>query len=200
MSAPELTVVIGANGAGKTTWCREQRDSLPKPFYNADSIAEGLGDANDPNLQRDARQLVDQRIRHDLNTGTTFGFESTYSGRSRPDIVRNAKRAGYITNAIFLGTRNADINIARVRKRVSEGGHHVDDSEVRRRWTAAWANLLETWGDFDTVRVLDTSGRTPVEVARKNGPRTTALAALPDWARDVPLQLDAPRTPVHVTA
>ena len=48
MNAPELTVVIGANGAGKTTWCREQRDSLPKPFYNADSIAEGLGDANDP--------------------------------------------------------------------------------------------------------------------------------------------------------
>ena len=37
MNAPELTVVIGANGAGKTTWCREHRDALPKPFYNADS-------------------------------------------------------------------------------------------------------------------------------------------------------------------
>ena len=43
MSEPRLTVVIGANGAGKTTWARKHRETLPKPFYNADSIAEGLG-------------------------------------------------------------------------------------------------------------------------------------------------------------
>lgn len=52
MSEPRLTVVIGANGAGKTTWSRKHRETLPKPFYNADSIAEGLGDANDAALQR----------------------------------------------------------------------------------------------------------------------------------------------------
>ena len=132
MSEPELTVVIGANGAGETTWVREKRSALPKPFYNADSIAEGLGDANDATLQREARQLVDQCIRRDLEKRRTFGFESTYSGRSRPDIVRAAKQAGYTTNVIFLGTEAAAINISRVRQRVREGGHHVDDSEVRR--------------------------------------------------------------------
>ena len=62
MTRPRLTVVIGANGAGKTTWAREHRDTLPRPFYNADSIAGGLGDANDPGLQRTARELVDQQI------------------------------------------------------------------------------------------------------------------------------------------
>ena len=35
-----LTVVIGANGAGKTTWTRKHREMLSKPFYNADSIEE----------------------------------------------------------------------------------------------------------------------------------------------------------------
>ena len=183
MRVPELTVVIGANGAGKTTWCREHRDSLPKPFYNADSIAEGLGDANDAKLQREARQLVDQRIEHDLETGTSFGFESTYSGRSRPDIVRRAKRLGYTTNAIFLGTRDAEINIARVYKRVSEGGHDVVESEVRRRWTAAWANLIETWSEFDSVRVLDSSGQTAVEIARKDGHRVGTVENVPRWAQ-----------------
>lgn len=77
--------------------------------------------------------------------------KSTYSGRSRPDIVRMAKRLGYATNAVFLGTDDPNINISRVGKRVSEGGHHIDDSEVRRRWTAAWRNLIATWGSFDTV-------------------------------------------------
>ena len=85
MSEPRLTVVIGASGAGKATWARKHRGTLPKPFYNPDSIAEGLGDANDSALQRAARKLVDEQIERDLGEGNTFGFESTYSGRSRPD-------------------------------------------------------------------------------------------------------------------
>ena len=195
MSAPPvLTVVIGANGAGKTTWVRAARDGLPKPFYNADSIAEGLGDANDPALQRDARQLVDQRIRNDLEARRTFGFESTYSGRSRPDIVRTAKRLGYATNAVFLGTDNPNINISRVRKRVSEGGHHVDDAEVRRRWTAAWNNLIATWGSFDTVEVLDNSGPEAVTIARKSGAQVTVFART-KWAQDLPRGAGATPTP-----
>ena len=70
----------------------------------------------------------------------TLGFESTESGRSRPDIVHAAKRAGYTTNPIFLGTETAAINISRLRK----GGHPVDDSELRRWWTTAWRNLIAT--------------------------------------------------------
>ena len=71
--------------------------------------------------QRAARKLVDERIERDLSEGNTCGFESTYSGRSRPDIVRTAKRLGYTTRAVFLGTETAAINIRRVRKRVEEG-------------------------------------------------------------------------------
>lgn len=183
MSEPRLTVVIGANGAGKTTWARKHRETLPKPFYNADSIAEGLGDANDEALQRTARKLVDEQIERDLGEGNTFGFESTYSGRSRPNIVRTAKRLGYTTRAVFLGTETAAINIHRVRKRVEEGGHHVDETEVRRRWTAAWANLLETWEAFDTVRVLDSSGTGPIEIAHKTKHEITTVRPLPQWAQ-----------------
>ena len=46
MGRPILTVVIGANGAGKSTWCREHPDNLPDDFYDADSIAQGLGSAD----------------------------------------------------------------------------------------------------------------------------------------------------------
>ena len=183
MSEPRLTVVIGANGAGKTTWARKHRETLPKPFYNADSIAEGLGDANDEALQRTARKLVDEQIDRDLGEGNTFGFESTYSGRSRPDIVRTAKRLGYTTRAVFLGTETSAINIHRVRKRVEEGGHHVDETEVRRRWTAAWANLLDTWEAFDTIRVLDSSGTEPIEIAHKTKHEITMVRPLPQWAQ-----------------
>ncbi|MCY3702236.1 MAG: hypothetical protein OXG16_06100 [Rhodospirillales bacterium] len=52
---PVLTVVIGANGAGKTTRARAVRGRLPKPFHNVASIADGLGDPDSAALQFQAR-------------------------------------------------------------------------------------------------------------------------------------------------
>ena len=94
MTHARLAVVIGANGAGKTTWVRRHRDRLPPTFYNADSIAEGLGDANSPEQQARARELVDREIAERLRLGESFGFESTWSGASRPAIVRGTKERG----------------------------------------------------------------------------------------------------------
>lgn len=186
MSHARLAVVIGANGAGKTTWVRRHRIRLPPAFYNADSIAEGLGDANSPEQQARARQLVDREIAERLRLGESFGFESTWSGASRPAIVREAKSRGYETYAIFLGTAHPGINIARVRRRVLEGGHHVPEREVLRRWTRAFENLLATWEVLDRVDVLDSTTETVQRVAAKHGGRTEiAPRGLPQWASEL---------------
>ena len=184
MNRPKLVVVIGANGAGKTTWAQRHRNWLPLNFYNADSIAEGLGDANSPEQQARARALVDQEIAERLQLGESFGFESTWSGASRPAIVRDASARGYEAHAVFLGTAHPEINITRVRRRVLEGGHDVPEPEIVRRWTRAFENLLATWDVFDQIDVLDTTDGTVRLVAAKSGARTqTAEAGLPDWAR-----------------
>ena len=69
MNRVTLTVVVEANGAGKTTWSRRHRQRLPPTFYNADSIDEGLGDANSPESQARARVLVDREIAADGREG-----------------------------------------------------------------------------------------------------------------------------------
>ena len=46
-----------------------------------------------------------------------------------------------------------EINIARVRKCVAEGGHDIPSAEIARRWNDAQANLLKTWVYFDTFTV-----------------------------------------------
>ena len=101
---PKLTIVVGANGAGKSTWSERHRKELPTDFYNADSIARGLGDWNSARKQREARELVDRAIEEQLATRGDFGFESTYSSRSRPSIVRRSKAFGYEVSAVFVGT------------------------------------------------------------------------------------------------
>ena len=186
MIRPALVVVIGANGAGKTTWARANRDLLPSPFYNADSIAKGLGDANSVELQLRARALVDRELAERLANGEDFGFESTWSGASRPAIVRDAANTGYQTRAVFLGTNAAHINIERVRRRVLEGGHNVPESEIRRRWDQAFANLLAMRDAIETIDVLD-SPRDPVQLIaeKRDGETSTLASGLPAWAERI---------------
>ena len=84
--ACELVVIIGANGAGKTKWVRAHRSWLPRPFYNVDVIADGLVDADDPELQREARALT--------TSGTAGSRVQRPSGiASRPSTAA-ARRTG----------------------------------------------------------------------------------------------------------
>ena len=184
---PKLTIVIGANGAGKTTWCdrRANRARLPADFYNADSVAKGLGDWNSPKKQSEARRLVNETIDAHLKKRTSFGFESTYSGRSRPDIVRRAKAAGFETEAIFIGTARPEINIERVVGRVlGNTGHDVPVSEIRRRWVAVQDNMKRTASLLDRIELIDNSGKRTRSVVRIEAGRETGRAAqVPTWAK-----------------
>ena len=184
---PQLLVVIGANGAGKTTWAqqRKQRKQLPKRFYNADSVAEGLGNANDRQHQARAREIVDTAIEQDLTARRSFGFESTYSGKSRPDIVRRAAAAGYAVQAVFIGTERHEINVDRVAQRVAAGGHDVATVEIVRRWRDAQTNLQATWEAFRRITILDNSGVEAVTVAVKRNGQLQMKADAPEWVHQL---------------
>ena len=180
---PKLTVVIGANGAGKTTWCKRNPTRLPEHFYNADSIADGLGGWNNPRKQAEARRLVDTKIQEHLDNNESFGFESTYSGESRPGIVENAAKRGYTVEAIFIGTADPRINIERVKKRTAAGtGHDVPTEEITRRWTAAQETLIKTARSIKKLEILDNSKT--VKRVSLLGRKSTYVrqSATPGWA------------------
>ena len=190
-----LTIVIGANGAGKSTWIRSNRGKLPADFYDADSIAQGLGSYDDPTLQRQAREWVDRRIEGHLERGESFGFESTYSGASRSDVVRRARVLGYDIDAVFVGTRSASINIERVAFRVRHRiGHDVPVAETIRRWTAVQHNLARTARLFANILLLDNSGVRARVIAQIAGQEVVRHAdPLPRWAIDLVTRIEDDR-------
>lgn len=100
-------------------------------------------------------------------------------------IVRRAKELGYHVQAVFIGTQRHDINIERVRNRVREGGHDVAEQEIIRRWADAQTNLLGTWACFDTISILDNSGRSPVTVLHEERGARRATAAPPRWVQNL---------------
>ena len=197
----DAAIVIGANGAGKSTWCDRHQEDLPASFYNADSIARELGDWNSADKQREARELVDKAIEKHLKTRTDFGFESTYSGRSRPQIVRRAKAAGYGVAAVFIGTRRPEINIDRVKARVADGtGHDVPESEIRRRWTAAQENLVGTCEEIDDIKLIDNSSGGARRLARMTeDQRTTSAREVSSWAADLQRRIERQRGTTDAT-
>ena len=130
--------------------------------------------------------MVDTRIQEHVEKGDDFGFESTYSGESRPAIIGEAAKRGYTINAVFIGTTSPDINIQRVKKRVAaRTGHAVPTKEIIRRWTAAQENLAKTAGSIDSIEVLDNS-KTIRQVSVLVRDRTTSYRKpAPSWATEL---------------
>lgn len=73
--------------------------------------------------------------------GDNFSFETVMSHKSKVEILQKAQKKGYRTYLYFVSTINPDINIKRVKFRVSQGGHHVSEDKIISRYTNS-LNLL----------------------------------------------------------
>ncbi len=200
---PKLTVVIGSNGAGKSTWCKKHRETLPEHFYNPDSIAEGIGDWNKRSKQREAGEFVSRRTKEHLEKKESFGLETTYAGRSRPQMVKRAKMLGYQVHAIFIGTRNPEINVRRVAARVrNQTGHNVNRDEIRRRWSTTQENLVATKKSIDKIDLLDNSAKDTRTVGCiHQGDRARLTTPTPRWAKRLASRIEeVTRTTLQVEA
>ncbi len=58
----------------------------------------------------------------------SFAFETTLSGRLYARNVRQWQEVGYRTKLIFLSLPDVEIAVERVRIRVAQGGHDVEES------------------------------------------------------------------------
>ena len=192
---PELTIVIGCNGAGKTTWCENHADALPADFYNPDRVAKVMGDWNSRSKQRAAGKVVRRLIHGHLERKESFGFEATYAGRSTPRIVERASTLGYEVHAVFIGTKNPEINIERVAARVrNETGHNVATSDIRRRWQTAQENLARTADTINRIEMLDNSETTSRLVGRMKAKRHPRLVKpTPQWTKQLAADIQETR-------
>lgn len=156
---PELWLIAGPNGSGKTTFYRERLSSSIPIFVNADEIAQGLG--RDPEnaeaTDYRAAALAQERRQELIRTGKTFAAETVFSHPSKVELLGQAKAAGYLTHLVFIATDTPDINIERVAHRVRRGGHNVATDKIISRYERALENLVRSMNLADNVYVLDNS-------------------------------------------
>ena len=160
----KIVIIAGPNGAGKTTFARE---FLPKEadcpdFINVDLIAAGLSPFYPERASIRAGRLVLLEIRRRVGSGESFAFETTLSGRHYAKLIPVWRDAGYHVKLIFLSLPTVHLAIARVSSRVSQGGHHVPEEVIRRRFDAGLRNFESRYRDLvDSWILYDNSGSVP---------------------------------------
>jgi predicted ABC-type ATPase len=104
-----------------------------------------------------------------VSQGRSFAFETTLSGRGYARMIPRWQEQGYRVRLYFLRLPTPEVAIARVRQRVSTGGHSVPDDVIRRRFNSGWNNFETVYQDLvDEWKLYDSAGLTPVEIARSS--------------------------------
>lgn len=162
--APKIVILAGPNGAGKTTFAREflaSEESKPK-FINADLIARGLSPFAPERAAFEAGRIMLTQIEQFVQRSESFAFETTLSGLTYARQIRKWREAGYYVKLIFLSLPTVELALARIRMRVSQGGHDVPEEIVHRRFTAGLENFRNIYQKLANLWILyDNSGNQP---------------------------------------
>lgn len=159
MDKPKLIIFAGANGSGKTTAAEYLLPRLKiTEFVNADEIARGLSPFNAAGQALAAGRLVLDRIDGLIKGGKSFAIETTLAGRSLARLIKQAEKFGYLVEMHYIFCGDLRVNMARIKNRVKQGGHHVPAPDVRRRYWRSLQNFSSIYSALcDKITLYDTT-------------------------------------------
>ena len=196
MTAPPVFhLLAGPNGAGKSTLyralVREDILSAGLAFVNADLFErDHLQHIADP-VQRSeaARRWADTQRAEKLAREESFVSETVFSHESKLALIDEALAQDYVVALYVVAIDDPQRLLARVQRRVNEGGHAVPPHKILARYPRTLENLSRAVGLVSVAylydgRDLDEGG--PYMVAMCQGRKvTTFVDHLPQWARTV---------------
>ena len=158
---PMLLVLAGPNGSGKSTITKYFE--IQGIYTNADEVVASTGMDN-----KKAAEFVNKKRYEFIESKQDFTFETVLSSEYKMKILRKAKEEGYFIKCVFVLTNNPQINISRVKTRVLNGGHDVDNEKIISRYYKSLSHIKELMDICDILHVYDNTGDKPVRIVRKH--------------------------------
>lgn len=158
---PELIIIAGPNGSGKTSVTQrflhhEWADGTI--YINPDQIAKDLfGNWNDKAAVLKAADYCAELREKCLTEKKSFVFETVFSAQDKIDFVIRAKEAGFFIRLFFISTANPAINASRIANRVMKGGHDVPITKIISRYYKSIRNCKTVASIIDRLYVYDNS-------------------------------------------
>jgi len=168
-----IIIIAGPNGAGKTTFAHEflPQEAACPTFINADLIAQGLSPFRQEAQAARAARIMLELISNYVQRRESFAFETTLSGRGYARMIPVWRQAGYRVAIFFFELPNVELAIQRVADRVAQGGHHIPDAVIRRRFTTGRRNFLNLYKPLANAwRHYDTAGDKPLLIDSSDEP------------------------------
>lgn len=203
MARPVLYVLAGVNGAGKSSVGGHVLAREGLTWFNPDTFARELMaatgcDQDSANAHAWAEGV--RRLDDAVAAGRSYAFETTLGGRT---IAAKIQAAASTHDVIiwFCGLDSPERHLARVRARVSRGGHDIPEARIRARYPQAQRNLIALMPHLAYLSVHDNSTEAatgdpvpdPVLVMELEHGRLVhpaandpaALGRTPDWAKSL---------------
>jgi predicted ABC-type ATPase len=196
---PTLVTLAGPNGAGKTTltnliknhvWLRDCHYINPDDIRYEMARAAGV-DPETAEMNIRAANEADRRREDLLARREGIAFETVFSSQGKLDFLRRASEAGYFIRLFFVGTADPEINVRRVGRRVTQGGHAVPDQKIRDRYYrslalyAQAAKFVDRSYAYDNSDDIDVTGGTnymlPIIFRTRQGVVVKAYRPYPAW-------------------
>lgn len=138
---PQLLIVGGPNGSGKTTVAMKYATAQAIPYIGADAIAASLNPEDPASIRIEAGRRFIRSVDDFITNVQSCVIETTLSGRSFRNSMLKASQLGFEITIAFVFVDSADVCVARVSERVRKGGHDVPEHDIRRRYQRSINNF-----------------------------------------------------------
>ena len=190
---PELIVIAGPNGSGKTSVTQKflHHEWADGTIYiNPDQVAnEKFGDWNSQEAIIKAANYCTEWREECLKNKISFVFETVFSAEDKIDFLIRAKEAGFFIRVFFISTNHPSINASRIAKRVMEGGHDVPIRKIVSRYTKSIINCETIARLVDRLYVYDNSVNdidAQIQFRLSNVKlEKMYVSKLPSWAKNI---------------
>lgn len=162
-----IYLFAGPNGSGKSTvianyisfYGLEDLEYICPDIYAYELFAE-----IDDIYERYTKAMDFAKYKRErlVKEGKSMIIETVLSRPDKLDFVKRARALNYRIVSVFVGTESPDINCARVKKRVLEGGHDVPEDKIRSRYTKSMENISLLAECSDELYIYDNSGDHPI--------------------------------------
>lgn len=157
----QIYVLAGTNGAGKSSVGGAMFLRQGTTYFNPDEAAKRILAAN-PGVTQDIANSAawyegKRLLQRAIDEGLGFAFETTLGGGTITAMLESALSGGAEVRVWYVGLRSPELHIARVKARVTAGGHDIAEEKIRERYDRSRVNLLRLLPKLTELRVYDNS-------------------------------------------
>ncbi len=116
-----------------------------------------------------------------IDSSQSFCFETVLSHSSKIKLLEQAKEKGYKTYLYFVCTDDWRLNVERVKLRVRQGGHNVDEKKIEQRYFRSLRLFSQASKLAHTSYLIDNSRNFELMSELNNGKTVYPISDYPIW-------------------